>query len=39
MQDLWEMQSNSSLSLLLAPLWPGVVAAVRVLSMGHMELK
>ena len=31
---LWKMQSNSSLPSLLGPLYPGVVAPFRVLSMG-----
>ena len=38
MLELWEMQSNSSLPLLLGPLEPGVVAPDRVLSMGQIEL-
>ena len=33
--ELWGMQSTPSLSLLPGPLWPGVVAPDRVLSIGH----
>ena len=32
--ELWGMQSNSSLPSLPGPLWPGVVAPDRALSMG-----
>ena len=39
MLELWGMQSTSSLPYLLGPLWPGVVAPDRVLSMGQIELK
>ena len=38
MQELWGMQSTFSLPLLPGPLWPGVVALDRVLSMGQIEL-
>ena len=38
MLDLWGMQSTSSLPLLSGPLWPGVVAPDRILSMGQIEL-
>ena len=34
MLELWGMQSTPSLSLLPGPLWPGMVAPDRVLSMG-----
>ena len=33
------MQSTPSLPSFLGPLWPGVVAPERVLSMGQKELK
>ena len=36
--NLWGMQSTPSLPLLPGPLWPGVVAPNRVLSMGQTEL-
>ena len=38
MLELWGLQSNTSLSLLPGPLWPGVVVFERVLSMGQIEL-
>ena len=38
MQTLWEMQNTPSLSPLPGPLWLGVVALNRVLSMGQIEL-
>ena len=38
MQELWEMQSTSSLPSLPGPLWPRVVAPDRVLSVGQVEL-
>ena len=38
MLELWVMQSTFSLPLLLGPLWPGVVAPDRVLSMDQIEL-
>ena len=38
MLELWGMQSTSSLPLLAGPLWSGVVAPERVLSMGQIEL-
>ena len=34
MLGLWGMQSTSSLPLLPGPLWPGMVASDRALSMG-----
>ena len=34
MLELWEMESTPSLPLLPGPLWPGVVAPDRALSMG-----
>ena len=34
MLELWGMQSTPSLSSLPGPLWPGMVALDRVLSMG-----
>ena len=39
MLKLWGMQSTPSLPLLPGPLCPGVVAPVRVLSVGQTELK
>ena len=39
MLDLWGMLSTPSLPSLLGPLWSGVVAPDRVLSMGQIELK
>ena len=38
MLDLWGMQNTLPLPLLLGPLWPGVVAPDRILSMGQTEL-
>ena len=38
MLGLLGMQSTPSLPLLQAPLWPGVVAPHRDLSMGQIEL-
>ena len=38
MLELWGMWSTTSLPLLLGPLWLGVVAPGRVLSMGQIEL-
>ena len=38
MLELWGMWSTSSLPSLPGPLWPGVVAPDRVLSMGQIEL-
>ena len=35
--DIWGMWSTPSLPLLPCPLWPGVVALDRVLSMGQIE--
>ena len=37
-QELWGMQSTSSFPSLPGPLWPGVIAPERVLSMGQREL-
>ena len=37
MLELWGMQSTPSLPLLLCPLWPGMVAPDRVLSMGKKK--
>ena len=34
----WGMWNTSSLPLVLGPLWPGVVAPDKVLSMGQIEL-
>ena len=34
MLELWGMRSTPSLPLLLGPLWPGMVAPDRALSMG-----
>ena len=39
MLELWWMRSTPSLPSLPGPLWPGVVAPDRVLSMGQIELK
>ena len=39
MLELWGMQSTPSLPFLSGPLWPGVVAHDRVLSMGQKEQK
>ena len=36
--ELWGMQSTPSLSLLTSPLWTGVVALDKVLSMNQIEL-
>ena len=36
--ELWEMLSTPSLPLLPDPLWTGVVAPDRVLSMGEIDL-
>ena len=38
MLELWGMWSTPLLFLLPGPLWPGMVAADRVLSMGQIEL-
>ena len=38
MLGLWGMQSTSSFPLLPGPLWPGMVAHDRALSMGFIEL-
>ena len=38
MMELWGMRSTPSLPLLSGPLWPGVVALDRVLSIGQIEL-
>ena len=38
MLEFWRMQSTPSLPLLPDPLWPGVVAPDRVLSMSQIEL-
>ena len=38
MRGLWGMRSPLSLLSLPGPLWPGVVAPDRVLSMGQIEL-
>ena len=38
MLELWGMRSTPSLPSLPGPLWPGVVAPDRVLSMGQIEL-
>ena len=37
MMELWEMQSNPSLPSLPGPLWPGVIAPDRSLSMDQIE--
>ena len=36
--ELWGMRSTPSLPSLPGPLWPGMVAPYRVLSMGQIEL-
>ena len=38
MLELWGMQSTLSLPSLPGPLWSGVVAPDRVLSMGQIKL-
>ena len=38
MLERWGMQCTPSLPSLPGPLWPGVVAPDRVLSMGQIEL-
>ena len=38
MLELWGVQSTSSLPSLLGPLWPGMVAPDKILSMGQIEL-
>ena len=38
MLELWGMQSTPSLPSLANPLWPGVIAPGRFLSMGQIEL-
>ena len=38
MLELWGMQSILSVQSLLGPIWPGVVAPDRVLSLGQIEL-
>ena len=38
MLKFWGMQSTPLLPSLPGPLWPGVIAPVRVLSMGQIEL-
>ena len=38
MVELWVMQCTTTLPLLSGPLWPGMVAPDRVLSMGQKEL-
>ena len=38
MLEVWGMRSMPPLSSLLGPFWSGVVAPVRVLSMGQVEL-
>ena len=38
MLELWRMQSTPLLPSLPGPLWPGVVAPDRVLSMGQIEV-
>ena len=39
MLELWKIPSIPSLPSLPGPLWPGVLAPDRVLSMGQIELK
>ena len=38
MLEFWGMRITPSLPLLPGPLWPGMVAPDRVLSMGQIEL-
>ena len=38
MLELWGMRNTTSLPSLPGPLWPGVVAPDRALSMGQIEL-
>ena len=37
MLELWEMRSTPSLPLLSGPLFPGMVAPDRILSMGQIK--
>ena len=37
-QDLWEMWSTSSLSLLPGPLWPGMVVPIRISFLGQTRI-
>ena len=39
MLELWGMWSTPSMPWLQGPVWPGVVALDRTLSMGQIELK
>ena len=39
MLELWGMRNTPSWPSLPGPLWPGVVAPDRVLSIGQIELK
>ena len=39
MQERWGMWSTSLFPLLPGPLWPGVVAPDKVLSVGQIELE
>ena len=38
MLELWRMQSNPSLPSLAGPLWSGMIAPDRILSMGQIEV-
>ena len=38
MMELWGMQSTPSLPSLPGPVWPGMEAPDRILSMGQIEL-
>ena len=38
MLELWGMQSTPSLTSLPGPIWPGLVAPDRVLSVGQIDL-
>ncbi len=38
MLELWGIRNTPSLPLLPGPLWPGVVAPDRIISMGKLEL-
>ena len=38
MLELWGMRSTHLLPWLSGPLWPGIVAPYRVLSMGQIEI-
>ena len=39
MLEIWEIRITPSLSSFPSPLWPGMVASDRALSMGQIELR